>query len=79
LSFQRLLWKIATRHSSLGGEFGEWMNSVKDAIGRSEERPLLATGYGTGFAGASDPRALTVGRFLDRIDFASPTMARPIA
>jgi hypothetical protein len=42
--------------------------TIKDAIGRSEERPSQATGYGTGSAGASDPRALTRGRILARID-----------
>jgi hypothetical protein len=39
--------------ASLGGEFGEWSDVVKDAIRRSEERPSQATGYGTGYAGAS--------------------------
>src|SRR3984893_5396215 len=33
-----------TRHSSLGGEFGERIDSIKDAIGRSAERPLHAAG-----------------------------------
>jgi hypothetical protein len=71
LSFQSLSREIATCHSSHGGKFGERIDSVKDAIGRSEERPSQAPGFGTGFAGASDPRALTRGRVLDRIDSAS--------
>ena len=68
LRFQALPDEIATCHSSLGGEFGERIDSVKDAIGRSEERPSQATGYGTGFAGASEARV------LDRIESASPIM-----
>jgi hypothetical protein len=47
--FPSLSREIATRHSSHGGEFGERIDSIKDAIGRSEERPSQATGYGTGF------------------------------
>jgi len=35
-----------------GGEFGERVEPVKDAIGRSDERPSQATGYGTSWAGA---------------------------
>ena len=31
LRFQALPDEIATRHSSLGGEFGEWIDIVKDA------------------------------------------------
>jgi hypothetical protein len=31
LSFQSLSWDIATCHSSHGGEFGERIDSVKDA------------------------------------------------
>jgi hypothetical protein len=71
LGFQLLLQEIAMRHSSLGGDpratpgGGEW---IKHAMGRSEERPLQATGYGTGIAGASATR------ILDRIDSALPTM-----
>jgi hypothetical protein len=45
---------IATCHSSHGGAFGERVGLVKDAIGRSEEHPLQATGYGT----ASQARAI---------------------
>ena len=56
------------RRSLHGSEFGERIEPVKDAIGRSEERPSQATGYGTGFAGASEARV------LDRIDSASPIM-----
>ncbi|MGB7044354.1 MAG: hypothetical protein WBD65_05415, partial [Methylocella sp.] len=41
------------KHYRRGG-----VDSVKDAIGRSEERPLQATGYGTGFAGAGAARVL---------------------
>ncbi|MGH6862783.1 MAG: hypothetical protein ACRECN_00670 [Methylocella sp.] len=68
MRFQSLSLEIATRHSSHGGEFGERIEPVKDAIGRSEERPAQATGYGTGFAGASKARV------LDRIETASPIM-----
>jgi hypothetical protein len=68
LRFQSLLQEIATRHSSHGGEFGERIDPVKDAIGRSDERPSQATGYGTGSAGASKARV------LDRIESASPIM-----
>ncbi len=50
--------EIATRHSSYGGEFGERVGLVKDAVGRSKGRPSQATGYGTGFAGASFARVL---------------------
>jgi hypothetical protein len=57
LSFQALPRDIATCHSSLGAKsWGQvWrggVDAVKDAIGRSEERPSQATGYGTGFSGA---------------------------
>ena len=44
---------FAHRHSSDGGECGERIDPVKDAIGRPEERPSQATSYGTGYAGAS--------------------------
>ena len=68
LSFQALPDEIKTCHSSLGGEFGERIDVVKDAIGCSEERPSQATGYGTGIAGASEARD------LDNIKSASPIM-----
>ena len=45
-------------HSSLGAKFGERIDPVKDAIGCLEQRPSQATGYGTGFAGASAARVL---------------------
>ncbi len=50
---------IAKRHSSHGGECGERIELVKDAIGRSKERPSQATGYGTGSAGTSMLASLT--------------------
>ncbi len=68
LRFQALPDESASCHSSLGGEFGEWIEVVKDAIGCSEERPLQATGYGTGGAGASEARV------LDNIESTSPIM-----
>jgi hypothetical protein len=46
-------------HSSDGGECGERIEPVKDAIGRPEERPSQATSYGTGYAGASKLASLT--------------------
>jgi hypothetical protein len=61
--------EIIACHSSLGGAFGERLGLVKDAIGRSEERPSQATGYGTGFAGASKARV------LDKAEPASPIMS----
>jgi hypothetical protein len=60
--------KSRARHSYLSGEFGERIAVVKDAIGRSEERPLQATGCGTGKAGAS------FARVLDNCESASPIM-----
>ncbi len=66
LRFRALSDEITACHSSLGGEFGEWIDVVKDAIGCSEERPLQATGYGTGGAGASEARV------LDNIESTSP-------
>ncbi|MGH6811121.1 MAG: hypothetical protein ACREDM_01845 [Methylocella sp.] len=68
LRFQSLAREIATRHSSHWAKFGERIEPVKDAIGRSEERPSQATGYGTGVAGASKARV------LDGIEPASPVM-----
>lgn len=53
----RLRHSFNGRHYRRGG-----LDVVKDAIGRSEERPLQATGYGTGCAGAS------AARVLDNID-----------
>jgi hypothetical protein len=38
LSFQSLSREIATRHSSHGGEFGERIDSVKDAEHRLRRR-----------------------------------------
>jgi len=38
LSFQSLTRDIATRHASLGGEFGERIDSVKDAEHRVRRR-----------------------------------------
>ena len=77
LRFPSLSREITTCHSSFGGECGERIDSVKDSIGCLEQHPSQATGYGTGFAGASDPRALTRRRVLDRIDSASPIMLGP--
>jgi hypothetical protein len=68
LRFQTLPDEITACHSSLGGEFGEWIDVVKDAIGRSKERPSQATGYGTSCAGASEARV------LDNIESTSPIM-----
>jgi hypothetical protein len=68
LRFQALPDEITACHSSLGGEFGEWIDVVKDAIGRSKERPSQAPGYGTGCAGASEARV------LDNIESPSPRM-----
>ncbi|MGH6839999.1 MAG: hypothetical protein ACREDT_14620 [Methylocella sp.] len=66
--FQALSREIAVHYSLHGGECGERIEPVKDAIGRSEERPSQATGYGTGIAGASSPRV------LERLESASPIM-----
>ncbi|MGH7840093.1 MAG: hypothetical protein ACREQT_01055, partial [Candidatus Binataceae bacterium] len=49
-------------------KFGGRIDPVKDAIGRFDERPLQATGCGTGFSGASKARVLA------RIEPASPIM-----
>jgi hypothetical protein len=50
---------VRFRHSFNGGHYRRGrLDVVKDAIGRSEERPLQATGYGTGCAGASEARVL---------------------
>jgi hypothetical protein len=38
LRFQALPDEIATRHSSHGGEFGEWIDIVKDAQHRPRRR-----------------------------------------
>jgi hypothetical protein len=72
LRFQALPDEITARHSSLGAKFGEWIDVVKDAIGRSKERPSQATGYGTGGAGASEARV------LDNIESTSPMMLGPL-
>ncbi|PZR80494.1 MAG: hypothetical protein DLM68_19515 [Hyphomicrobiales bacterium] len=58
MRFRALAREFATCHSFLGGEFGERVDPVKNAIGRSDERPSQATRYGTGSAGASDARVL---------------------
>ncbi|MGH6935732.1 MAG: hypothetical protein ACRED2_06040, partial [Methylocella sp.] len=68
LRLQALPDEITACHSSRSGEFGERIDVVKDAIGCSEERPLQATGYSTGGAGASEARV------LDNIESASPIM-----
>src|ERR1700730_12515311 len=48
LRFQALPDEITACYSSLGGEFGEWIDVVKDASqGASEGRPSQATGYGS--------------------------------
>jgi hypothetical protein len=59
LRFQALPDEITACHSSLGGEFGVWIDVVKDAIGRSKERPSQATGYGTGCAARAQLASLT--------------------
>jgi hypothetical protein len=72
LRYQSLSLEIAPRLPTHGGGFGEPFDSVKDAIECSEACPSQATGYGIGIAGAKNPRALTRGRVLDRIEAVSP-------
>jgi hypothetical protein len=69
LSFQSVLPEIATRHSSLGGEFGERIDSVKDAEHRLRRREH------SGKSGLPD--LLKNARVLDRIDSASPIVLGP--
>ena len=54
---------VRFHYSFNGGHYRRGgLDVVKDATGRAEERPSQATGYGTGFAGAS------AARVLDNID-----------
>jgi hypothetical protein len=66
LRFQALPDEITTCHSSLGGEFGEWIDVVKDARHRLRRREH------SGKSGIPDLQ--NIARVLDNIESASPVM-----
>jgi hypothetical protein len=75
LRFQSLPQEIAARHSSLGGEFGEWIDVVKDAS--TVQSPWIARAGGAGASACCLRRAFfkTPYGILDNIESTSPIMS----